>query len=202
MATLTFPNIIPEVQNFGIKYNTQVSTTTLSGIVNTVELPGARWRGSISFRDMTPSESAELKAFLLQLRGASGRFTYGDLTHVSPFNNVSGTLTVESNSTPRSLRVTYDTGSELLSSGDYIQLGPNDDNRELKMVVDHTIVSGLTYDIIVEPMIRRTDYEGLTLTYSYPKGIFMLDTDDQAIWASQSKALLSDISLSFIEAFT
>ena len=79
MAILTFPSVVPETQEFGISYLTQVSATSLTNVVQTVELPGARWHGQMSFRDMTPTDSAALKAFLLQLRGASGRFYYGDL---------------------------------------------------------------------------------------------------------------------------
>ena len=56
MAVLTFPSIDPDFQDFGIDYNTQISPSPLSGIMQRVELPGARWRGSLSFRDMTPTD--------------------------------------------------------------------------------------------------------------------------------------------------
>ena len=111
MATLTFPSITPESQDFGIVYNTQVSTSTLNGIVQTVELPGARWRGSMNLTDLTPADSAALKAFLMELRGSSGRFWYGDLTHTSPFNTVTGTPIIDSASTARVVNTTMDSGS-------------------------------------------------------------------------------------------
>jgi len=200
MAILSFPNIIPDTQDFGIKYNTQVSTTTLSGISQTIELPGARWKGRLSFRDMTVSESAALKSFLLKLRGSSGRFLYGDITHADPFNNVVDSLTIESGSTARLLRVTYaGGGSARLTEGDYVQVG-TDDTRELRYIVDETFVSGNTYDIQVEPMVRRIDYVGLSLVYNDPTGVFLLDSNEQATWGTQSKALLSDINISFVEA--
>ena len=95
MATLAFPSIIPETQDFGITYNTQVSSSPIVGITQTVELPGARWGGSISFRDMTDVESAELKKFMLQLRGSAGRFYYGDLTSPAPLLAVTGSPTFD-----------------------------------------------------------------------------------------------------------
>lgn len=200
MAILNFPSIIPETQDFGIRYNTQVSTTTLSGISQTVELPGARWRGQLSFRDVPVADSAALKAFLLQLRGASGRFLFGDLSHTTPFNNVVDSLDVETSSTARLLRTTYaGGGSARLTIGDYVQVG-TDDDRELKMVVAETFISGNTYDLQVEPMVRRTDYIGLDIIYTAPKGVFLLDTDEQAFWGTRSKALLSDLNLKFVEA--
>jgi len=199
MAILTFPSIIPETQEFGINYNTQISTTALSGIMQTVELPGARWGGNLSFRDMTLEESAELKAFLLELRGSSGRFFYGDISHPSPFAAVTGTLQIENGSTARLMRVTYDApGTIRLQEGDYVQVG-NDDDRELKMVIGEVAAGGNTYDVVVEPMVRRTDYVSLNLIYTNPKGVFLLNSDEQGKWATRSKAFLSDINISFVE---
>jgi len=198
MAILTFPSITPDTLEFGIKYNTQISTTSLTGAITTIELPGARWKGSMSFRDLTLAESAELKAFLMELRGMSGRFFFGDLSHTSPFASVTGTLEIESGSSARLLKVSYHSAAHL-AAGDYIQVG-DDDNRELKMIVGETEDSDPLWYLIIEPMMRRIDYEDEDAIYTNPKGVFMLDSDEQANWALRSKALLSDINISFIEA--
>lgn len=200
MAILSFPSITPESQDFGITYNTQISTTPLSGIAQTVEMPGARWRGSMGFSSMTSAESAGLKAFLLELRGSAGRFFYGDVSKTATLLAVTGSPTIDSPSTNRIIRTTLGAGSPAFSVGDYVQLG-TDDQRELKMIISSTLVSGDTFDIIVEPMIRRTDYLGLSIVYVNPKGVFLLSSDTQALWSVRSKALLSDINLDFIEMF-
>lgn len=201
MAILTFPTITPEIQDFGIMYNTQISSSDISGVTQTVELPGARWKGNVSFRDMTPAESADLKAFLLELRGSAGRFYYGDVSHTSPFNTVTGSPTIESTSTARVIRVTLGASSPQFSAGDYIQIG-TDTARELKMVLSSSSVGGDTYDLTIEPMIRRIDYIGLSVVYTNPTGVFLLTSSDQAKWATRSKALLSDISIDFLEVFS
>ena len=194
MAILTFPNITPESFDFGIRYNTQISTTSLSGITQTVELPGARWNGRMSFRDLSPADSAELKAFLLELRGAAGRFYMGGISHTSPFNTVTGSFNIETGSGVRTIDVTPGSGS--FSVGDYIQIG-TDADRELKMIIG---VSGTTtQSLIVEPLIRRTDFVGQSVVYTNPTGVFLLDSDDLARWSVRSKAKLSDISISFVE---
>lgn len=199
MAILDFPSITANTQDFGIRYNTQISTSTINGVTNTVELPGARWTGSLNYTDMTPSESADLKKFLLELRGSAGRFFYGDASHTSPFNTVTGSLTATVVAgTKRKIDVTVSSGT--FSPGDYIQIG-NDDSRELKMVIESNLVGGSTYRLTFEPMLRRTDYSGKTVVYTNPKGVFMLTTSDQATWSVRSKALLSDISIDFIEVF-
>lgn len=200
MATLAFPSITPELQDFGIVYSTQVASSPIGGITQTVELPGARWAGSISFSDMTSIESATLKTFMLQLRGSAGRFYYGDLTRTAPLLAVTGSPTVDSPSTNRIIRVTLGSSSPEFSGGDYVQIG-NDASRELKMVLSSASVSGDTYDLTIEPAIRRTDYIGLDVVYSSPTGTFLLTSSDQAKWATRGKALLSDMSLDFAEVF-
>ena len=200
MAILSFPSIVPEIQTFGVKYNTQVSTTTLSGIVQSVELPGARWNGSISFSDMTPIESAALKVFMLKLRGSSGRFFYGDQTHTAPFNTVTGSPSILGGSTARVIAITLAASSPPFVPGDYIQIG-SDDQRELKMIVASNNTGGDNYDLTLEPMIRRTDYVSQQIFFTNPTGVFFLSADDQASWGSRSKALLSDMTLDFVEIF-
>lgn len=197
MAILTFPSVTPDILNFGIKYSTQVSSTSLTGIVQTVELPGARWNGNMSFRDTTHVESASLKAFLMELRGASGRFYYGDISSANPQNTITGTFNIETGSDNRNIIVTPTSG--VFSIGDRVQIG-TDTNREYKMVI---AVSGTTTQTLtVEPLIRRTDYIGLELVYSDPTGVFMLSQDDYAKWSVRTKVYLSDLSFDFIEAFT
>lgn len=197
-----FPTTVtPETQDFGIKYLTQVSATSLTNIVQTVELPGARWHGTMSFRDLNPVQSAELKAFLLTLRGSSGRFAYGDLDLTAPQDSTmvspgAGVLTIQGTSTRRNIIINAPANGSF-SVGDRIQIG-DDDNMEYKMIVK---VNSST-DYLIEPMIRRADYIGQEIFYIAPKGIFMLDSDDYAKWSLRSKAKLSDISFSFVEAFT
>jgi len=202
MAAIAFPSIEAEIQDFGISYNTQVSSSDISGVTQTVELPGARWAGSLSYRDMIVVESATLKKFLLQLRGSSGRFFYGDRTHTDPFNVVTGSPTVTVVAGNRGLiRVTLGGGSPVFSPGDFIQIGI-DDQRELKMVLASAIVSGDTHELTIEPLIRRNIYSGQNVVYTSPTGVFMLSASDQAKWASRTKAQLSDMSISFIEVFS
>lgn len=200
MAILTYPNITPETQSFGIQYNTQVSTSTISGVNQTVELPGARWKGNVSFRDVPNAESAELKSFLLELRGSSGTFFYGDITHTDPFLAVTGSPTILGGSTRRIIKITLGGGSPEFSEGDYLQLGTND-QRELKYILSSTSTGGDNYDIQIEPMIRIQTFIGLSVGYNNPKGVFMLTSDTQASWSTRSKAFLSDINIEFIEIF-
>lgn len=197
MAVLTFPNIVPEYIDFGLRFNTQISSSNLSGITQTVEMPGARWSGSVRFTDLSLGESAGLKSFLIKLRGSSGRFFYSDITKQQPFNVVTGTPTILSG-TRRLINITLGVGSPTLSEGDYIQIG-TDDSREYKMilsVVDNTLDN---YDIELSSAIRRQTYVGQSVVYSNPTGVFLLSSDEQAAWSVRSKIGLSDLSIDFLE---
>jgi hypothetical protein len=145
---------------------------------------------------MNSSQSAALKAFLLKLRGSSGRFFFGDLELNAPQDStLSGAITIQSGSTARDIIINAPTTGDF-SVGDRIQIG-TDNTREYKMIVEVNSPNTLR----VESMIRRIDYVGLTVNYTAPTGVFMLDSDNQASWGITSKALLSDINLSFVEAF-
>ncbi len=84
MATLTFPSIVPSNMTFGIKFSNQINISPLSGAVQSVEIPGARWVASMTFSDMEAAESRVLASFLAELRGSSGRFTLYDFSHKDP----------------------------------------------------------------------------------------------------------------------
>jgi hypothetical protein len=70
------------------------------------------------------------------------------------------------------------------------------------MVISSTLVSGTTYDLGIEPVIRMSSYIGQSVSYTNPKGVFMLNSSSQAMWSTSSKALLSDITLDMIEVFS
>jgi len=150
MAVLTFPNIVPGSISFGIKYNTQINISSLSGAVQTIEIPGARWVSNLSFSDMEPNETRVLAAFLTELRGASGRFYLYDFSHKNPRGSnlasgniiidvdatisspiISGTTTAGSTST-----TLVDSGGNFvntgISAGDYIK---NVTKSELKRIL-------------------------------------------------------------------
>ena len=135
MATLTFPSIIPNAISFGIKYSTQINISPLSGSVQTIEVPGARWLADLSYDQLEPAESRELIAFLTQLRGSSGRFYLSDFSHLNPLgsNLSAGLITVD---------VTQDT---LLDSG--TALGTH----------STTTIEDTTADFIVDAVISVGD---------------------------------------------
>ena len=133
MAVISVPPVIPESISFGMIHNVSVSVSGLSGTTQTMELPGARWKANLSYKDLSDLEANQLKAWLISLRGMSGRFYLYDFGKPNTYNSVTGSPTIETSSTRRDI-ITTTTGAAFLP-GDYIEIRTNssDENRELKM---------------------------------------------------------------------
>lgn len=151
MATLNFPSITPSAISFGIRYNTQINTSPLSGSIQTIEIPGARWVAEVSFDDMEPAEGRVMAAFLAQLRGVSGRFLLKDFSHTQPRGTnlaagavtidvttqtplVTGTVTSGGANTLEDTTKTFVT-SGVISIGDYVE---NVTKSEIKRIISFT----------------------------------------------------------------
>ena len=74
-----FPDIRPSSIEWWLDSNTLVHQSPLSRSTHTLELPGARWRVSMTFSNLLRPELDALTAFVNGLRGAAGRFTFGPL---------------------------------------------------------------------------------------------------------------------------
>jgi hypothetical protein len=158
MAVLTFPAIVPNSISFGIKYSTQINVSPLSGSVQTVEIPGARWTCSMSFSDMEPEEGRVLAAFLAQLRGSSGRFKLYDFSHKNPrgSNLAIGNIVIDvrqqatsdtgttSSATAGPPGTMTETGKTFITSGniatgDYLYIVTNDEYYQIASFTEDTI---------------------------------------------------------------
>lgn len=190
--------IEPSTIEMGIVYNTQVSTSPLSGDVKTLELPGARWRVRMSFNDLEPEETRPLLAWLSDLRGSAGRFLVYDFSHAIPRG---GTISANYSVTTRSTITLSSVTGGGLQVGDLFSIRPAGSTvPELKMVTQ--IMSANVYRF--EPIARR-------LPAAYIGGVFgirttayahmMLTSDDQSFHATAEKGLISNITIEAIEVF-
>jgi len=201
MATIAFPsNIVPDAITWGLRSNTQVYTSPLNGVIQTAELPGTRWVGTMSFSNLDVAEARILISFLAELRGSSGRFYIHDFTHPEPQGTATGTpINLTSGSTTTTIKSSGWTASTLiLKRGDYVQFH----NYELKLITsDVTSTAGGLADLPIEPPLRGTLTNSQTITTSEPQCLMLLDSDDQARWDSQGNSFQDNLAISFVEAF-
>jgi hypothetical protein len=142
MAVKSFPDISPDANpNFTLESNTSSFESTLNKNVQHMELPGARWRGSVAFSNRTKQEANKIKAFMTSLGGQVGRF------YLTPFDAYqSGTMSgagVVDGAVAFGASVISTNGweggqSKLFEAGDYLEV-----NGELKMVTEDVV--GIDY---------------------------------------------------------
>ena len=196
--------IEPSTIEMGIVFNTQISTSPLSGDVKTLELPGARWRVRMSFNDLEPEETRPLLAWLSDLRGSAGRFLVYDFSHPA----TTGGLTSANYQLTSRINVTLTNRvGGTLEVGDLFSIIPTGQQvPELKMVTQK--VTDNIYSF--EPVARRpfTSYTVGALISAASGGLgtrayahMMLTSDDQSFHSTAEKGLISNITIEAIEVF-
>lgn len=200
MTTLTWPTINRKTTqlDWSLVSNTQSFVSPLSGAVQTVEMPGARWRAVFTLSALDATDSAALRAFLVQLRGQSGRFYLYNFARQAPMGVATGSASVDgSGQTGTTLATTGWTINQtgILKAGDFIGV-----NGELKMVVAdcNSNASGQA-TVTFEPPLRSSPPGGSSITVTRPTAIFKLD-EDAVRWVTTAP-LLDSVTISCTEVW-
>lgn len=207
MPVLTFPSLTPTNAEFGLISNTQAFTSPLSGTTQTLEMPGAHWHLRALFEGLSDAQRRTMQAFLVQCRGAGGRFYYGDPAFLvnGPTGNAGGTPLVNGASqTGTSLITDGWTVSQtpIMGTGDYFQFDNANGGRELHMVVADANSDGSgNATLTIEPAIRVSPADNAAITVTGAKCQMRLASDEIARWRL-SKPLIGSVEIEAIEAFT
>ena len=226
---LDYPDIgrLPNTLTFSLMYNTTVFQSPIGGSTQTLEVPGAYWKGTVTYNNLTVDEAAILNAFLVKCRGRSGRFWFGNLSYDGPrhTNSLVTTATLNAVSNNRiTLRTTAwpsNLGNQELAArqGDYVAVrykyNNSDTTQSLHMLTqDLRILNVHTASATVEPPLRRPYSSTFNLNggnaylaintnaaigYQNAVSIFRLDSDD-INWSTRPPKLQS-IQFSVVEAF-
>ncbi len=178
-----------KTSKFGLRSNTQTFTSPLSGSVQTLEMPGARWTASYVLPPMKRDTAAAWQAFFVRLRGQAGRFYGYDPDSRAPRGVATGTPLVNGGGqTGASLVTDGWTASVtgILKAGDYIAFDAGT-GRELHMVVaDASSNESGQATLTLEPPIRVSPLDNAALILSSASCVMMLATPDIAWDASET----------------
>lgn len=125
----TFPTLsrqIPNELRWGLESNVMISISPLSGAVQTLELPGARWRATLTYRNMSGADLALLQAFLAECRGQAGRFNLPCYERIGPRGAGGGSPNISANGltgTGLNVQNVPPSLTGWLLKGDYISFG-------------------------------------------------------------------------------
>lgn len=200
MTTLSWPTLTrsaPRVIDFSLVPNTQSFSSSLSGSVQTVELPGARWKISFTMENLAEADSALLQAFMVKLRGRAGRFYLHNFARSEPRGTQRGTPLVKGAlQTGTTLVIDACTVGATLLAGDFFAV-----NGELKMVVADATADGAgEMSLTFEPPLRSSPADNDALTLSSPTATFMLAGDEMK-WGTQP-GKFSTFAVDAIEAWS
>ena len=207
MSSIDWPSeLVPADAEPGIKFNTQISVSDLSGYVQTVELPGARWSMSIRMPTLErDGEASIMEAFIASLRGQAVRAVIPMFKRGTPLGTWAGAPAVNNevgsptlSQTGNSLEVNGFTAGATFKRGDYFNLGSG---GQLLIVTADGVADGSGLATIsFQPSIRTAPAHGTLLVSASPKVPLMILTDPHPRW----RILAGDdnqFALDFVEVF-
>ena len=200
MTTYAFPTFsgrpAPSTLEWRLVANTQIAQSPLSGSMQTVELPGARWAWSASWANLQPSESAAMEAFLVKLRGQANRFTVPYWPRMTPRGTLSGTtLVFGAGQTGAALSIDGAGVGTTLLAGDVIGV-----NGELHMVATDATANGSgQMSLTLCFPLRASPADNAPVTYVSPTATFVLTRADRG-WTVEAGRIAS-FSIDAVEVF-
>jgi len=196
LTTYSFPSLTPNNTEWRLISNTAAFGDPLTGVVQTLSRPGARWAVTMSFTALDADDRATLQAFLIKLRGQENRASIYDHSHTQR-GNLGGTPVVNGGSQTGTSLVTsgWSGDNPVIRAGDYFTV-----NGELKMVTADANHTAGAATISFEPALRASPTNGAALTVSNPTATFMLSGNDVG-WSNRP-ASFSGFTIEFVEAFT
>lgn len=192
---------------FSLSTNTQIFSSPLVKVAQTLELPGALWIVTYTLPLMRFDTAAPWQGFLAELMGASGTFFGFDPSRTSPrgiYSAGSDTPLVDAASqTGKSL--TTDgwriSGTGLLLPGDYFEVIA-DSTKELHMITSQVDSDGsglATLNFV--PPLRASPLNNAVITLDDPLVEMRLADDNQATWSNIPPNFTEPKSFSAVEVF-
>jgi hypothetical protein len=126
-----FPNIEPDLEEIALIANNQTYDSILTGEFQSAGLSGAKWQCTPTFSNRNGKEARDLRAFIFNQEGVTGRFNYYPAS-IDNLGTHAGQGVVDGAGQVGKSLVTkgWDTDQELLfAAGDYLTV-----NGEMKMV--------------------------------------------------------------------
>lgn len=190
MTTVTWPSgLVAKDVTLGLKANTQVSVSDLSGYVQTYELPGTRWTMSFNMASKErDSAGAKIEAFIATLRGQAVRAQIPVFGRGTPRGTWGGAIVVDNegagsptlSQTGSTLWVKGGTAGATCKAGDYFNLGSA--GQLLMVTADLTLDGSGKGQLAVQPPIRSAPAQGVALVSSSPVVPYMILADPHQKW--------------------
>ncbi len=172
MSTITYPStrlFDPASFDFWLVESVRTSRSLLSGSVQTIALPGAKWNAIVTLRGGTPAEAAGREAWIASIRGGINLVSMWHLQRPEPRGTMRGSPTVATTAPAGATSIAI-TGTGTLAAGDMLGI-----NGQLVM-----ITAWSTGFIDVVPALRQQATAGTAIVWSKPSALFRLTSPVQS----------------------
>jgi hypothetical protein len=184
MTILTFPTLSRRPSNaaFRLRGNTQTHRSPLDGTTQTLEMPGAVWEISVTWNSLEETDWRVLSAFLSNLRGRAGRFTFSPAIFAPRRSVATGTpVFVDAPAFGATLNTegwTVASGTTTTEIGDWVSYFDVNGRRRLHLCTEASTANSFGESAhVITPPIRVAPVIGAEMEVIEPAGVFMLPDD-------------------------
>jgi hypothetical protein len=205
LTILTFPTLsrTPSGASFRLRGNTQTHRSPLDGTTQTLEMPGAVWEISVRWESLTEADWRGLSAFLANLRGRAGRFTFSPAIFAPRRGTGTGTpVILNANDTGSDIFTSGWTASapDVFKAGDWLSYTDTIGRTRLHMATaDVSAGGGGGATVQITPPVRVAGAASAPIEVAAPIGVFML-SDDGAPEVEIRAPRLGGIAITMVEA--
>tara|TARA_Y100000004_G_C8930628_1_gene419753 strand:+ start:365 stop:988 length:624 start_codon:yes stop_codon:yes gene_type:complete len=206
MSAPVYPLTMPTSPNFvrsewSIERTVARTTSPFTYAQSVHEYEGAVWTATVTLPPMFREQAVEWQTFFMQLHGTKGTFLMGDPDAGSPRGTINNTIAVNGAHSIGAYDITIDgadTGETIFEKGDYVQFNSGA-TSQLHMIVEDIASDGSgNATLKVEPTLKVALSNDATISYTNPKGVFRM-TSNELGW-SADRISTYGISFSCIQA--
>jgi hypothetical protein len=203
VAILTFPTIRgPAGASYRLRGNTQTHRSPLDGTAQTLEMPGSVWELSVRWDTLHSDDARVLGAFLAELRGAAGRFTYSPAAWQPRRSTGGGTPLIKGAGQSGTTLLTdgWSVSVNVMRKGDWLSYVDSSGRTRLHMMTADVSSNGSgEASLVITPPIRRAGADNAAVEVVAPAGVFRLP-DDQAPEMGIRPPSFGAVALTMMEA--
>ena len=177
MSTLIWPaDLRPNEQQFHLLFTTRQFKSPFTGNAQTMEFPAVGWTCRLNLKRLNKDQVRMLELFLIQLRGAAGRFRIGDQYHKNRGLAEGAPQINGANQVGARLDITgCKPNQNFLLAGDYITVN----NEYKRLISDANADENGNTALHFEPNLRRSPSDGSAVVVDRPYCIMRLADDKQ-----------------------
>ena len=207
MAEPSYPLTMPTSPNFvrsewTIQRTVAQSISPFTYAQTQHEYEGAIWTATVTLPPMFREQAGEWQSFFMQLHGTKGTFLMGDPDAGSVRGTISNTIAVNGAHSVGAYDIVVDgadtSESQLFKKGDYVQFNSGAPSQLHMIIADVSSDGSGNATLTVEPTLKVALSNDATITYTNPKGVFRM-TSNELGW-SADRISTYGISFSCIQA--